>query len=104
MGFREIREKEALIDELMSSYEDASKIVSAFAEQAEKTREEAKVLPTPKVKLLQIKIYDLCINQTLGHTIFNGHKIFQKRSTRFPAASKTRRRTIVCTHGSKTMV
>lgn len=45
---KKIREKEALIDELMASYEDASKIVSAFAEQAEKTREEAKTLPVAK--------------------------------------------------------
>lgn len=45
---KKIREKEALIDELARSYEDASKIVSAFAEQAEKQREEAKVVPAPK--------------------------------------------------------
>ncbi|CAD7076965.1 unnamed protein product [Hermetia illucens] len=45
---KKIREKEALIDELMSSHEDASKIVSAFAEQAEKTREEAKTIPAVK--------------------------------------------------------
>lgn len=42
------KEKEALIDELMFSTEDASKIVDEFAKQAEKTREEAKQLPVIK--------------------------------------------------------
>lgn len=42
------KEKEALIDELMFSNEDASKIVDIFAKQAEKTREEAKQLPVIK--------------------------------------------------------
>lgn len=47
---KKIKEKEALIDELMFSYEDASKIVDGYAKQAEKTREEAKVLPPTKVQ------------------------------------------------------
>lgn len=42
------KEREALIDELMFSYEDASKIVDGYAKQAEKTREEAKILPDVK--------------------------------------------------------
>ncbi|XP_055389922.1 CDK-activating kinase assembly factor MAT1 [Condylostylus longicornis] len=42
------REKEALIDELMFSYEDASKIINNFAEQAEKIREEEKKVPEVK--------------------------------------------------------
>lgn len=45
---KKIKEKEALIDELMFSYEDASKIVDGYAKQAEKTREEAKILPDVK--------------------------------------------------------
>lgn len=45
---KKLKEKEALIDELMFSYEDASKIVDGYAKQAEKTREEAKILPAVK--------------------------------------------------------
>lgn len=45
---KKLKEKEALIDELMFSYEDASKIVDGYAKQAEKTREEAKILPAAK--------------------------------------------------------
>lgn len=45
---KKIKEKEALIDELMFSTEDASKIVDEYAKQAEKTREEAKTLPVAK--------------------------------------------------------
>lgn len=47
---RKAKEKEALIDELMFSHEDASKIVDVFAKQAEKTREEAKKLPEVKLQ------------------------------------------------------
>lgn len=47
---KKLKEKEALIDELMFSNEDASKIVDVFAKQAEKTREEAKQLPTVKLQ------------------------------------------------------
>lgn len=45
---KKVKEKEALIDELMFSYEDASKIVDGYAKQAEKTREEANTLPVVK--------------------------------------------------------
>lgn len=48
---KRIKEKEALIDELMFSYEDASKIVDGYAKQAEKTREEALALPAAKSKV-----------------------------------------------------
>lgn len=48
---KKMKEKEALIDELMFSYEDASKIVDGYAKQAEKTREEAKVLPAVKTQV-----------------------------------------------------
>lgn len=48
---KKIKEKEALIDELMFSYEDASKIVDGYAKQAEKTREEALVLPVAKSQI-----------------------------------------------------
>lgn len=47
---RKQKEKEALIDELMFSNEDASKIVDGYAKQAEKTREEAKKLPEVKLQ------------------------------------------------------
>lgn len=43
-----MKEKEALIDELMSSYTDAATIVSDYANKAEKIREEAKVVPVTK--------------------------------------------------------
>lgn len=43
-----MKEKEALIDELMSSHADAASIVSDYAKQAEKIREEAKVVPVTK--------------------------------------------------------
>lgn len=47
---KKIREKEALIDELMLSYEDASTIVNVYAKQAEQTKEESEKLPpVPKV-------------------------------------------------------
>lgn len=45
---RQLKEKEALIDELMSSHADAASIVSDYAKQAEKIREEAKVVPVNK--------------------------------------------------------
>lgn len=45
---KKLKEKEALIDELMFSYEDASQIVEGYAKQAEKIREEAKALPAAK--------------------------------------------------------
>lgn len=48
MKKRQIKEKEALIDELMSSHVDAATIVSDYAKQAEKIREEAKVVPVTK--------------------------------------------------------
>lgn len=48
---KKLKEKEALIDELMFSYEDASKIVDGYAKQAEKTREEAKILPAAKSQI-----------------------------------------------------
>lgn len=47
---KKIKEKEALIDELMFSNEDASKILDGYAKQAEKTREEAKQLPVVKLQ------------------------------------------------------
>lgn len=43
-----MKEKEALIDELMCSHADAATIVSDYAKQAEKIREEAKVVPVNK--------------------------------------------------------
>ncbi|KAJ6649380.1 CDK-activating kinase assembly factor MAT1 [Pseudolycoriella hygida] len=45
---RQMKEKEALIDELMSSHADAATIVSDYAKQAEKIREESKVVPVTK--------------------------------------------------------
>lgn len=42
---KRIREKESLIDELMFSYEDASAIVSVYANKLEQVREEAKIVP-----------------------------------------------------------
>ncbi|XP_067634042.1 CDK-activating kinase assembly factor MAT1 [Eurosta solidaginis] len=45
---KKAREKEALIEELMSSGKDATEIVNEFAEKVEKLREEEKVLPPPK--------------------------------------------------------
>lgn len=45
---KKIREKEALIDELMFSYDDASSIVSLYANKLEQVREEAKVIPAAK--------------------------------------------------------
>ena len=45
---KKIREKEALIDELMFSYEDASSIVSVYANKLEQVREEAKIIPAVK--------------------------------------------------------
>lgn len=45
---KKVRDKEALIDELMCSYKNAVDIVSEFAEKAEKLREEEKQLPPPK--------------------------------------------------------
>lgn len=45
---RKLREKEALIDELMFSYEDASSIVSVYANKLEQVREEAKIVPAVK--------------------------------------------------------
>lgn len=46
---KKLKEKEALIDELMSSYEDAAKIVDGYARKVELVQEEAKVVP-PVVK------------------------------------------------------
>ncbi|XP_055324290.1 CDK-activating kinase assembly factor MAT1 isoform X2 [Sitodiplosis mosellana] len=45
---KKLKEKEALIDELMFSYEDASSIVKGYAENVEKLREEEKTLPVIK--------------------------------------------------------
>lgn len=45
---KKLKEKEALIDELQFSNEDASSIVKGYAEQVEKITEEAKVLPVAK--------------------------------------------------------
>lgn len=45
---KKIREKEALIDELMFSYEDASSILSVYANKLEQVREEAKIVPAAK--------------------------------------------------------
>jgi len=42
------REKEALIDELMSSYDNADKILEDYAKKAEEIREAEKVVPVPK--------------------------------------------------------
>lgn len=47
---KKLKEKEALIDELMFSYEDASTIVKGYAEQVEKIDEESKVLPVVKAQ------------------------------------------------------
>lgn len=47
---KKLQEKEALIDELMFSYEDASKIVDGYAKNVEKVRVEAKVLPAVKTQ------------------------------------------------------
>ncbi|XP_059613598.1 CDK-activating kinase assembly factor MAT1 [Phlebotomus argentipes] len=45
---KKLREKEALIDELMSSHQNAADIVSVYAKKAEQTQEEAKVIPVAK--------------------------------------------------------
>lgn len=45
---KKLKEKEALIDELMFSYEDASVIQKRYADNVEKLREEEKVLPVVK--------------------------------------------------------
>lgn len=45
---RKIKEKEALIDKLTTSYEDAATIVDGYAKQAEIAREEAKIVPVLK--------------------------------------------------------
>lgn len=45
---KHIKEKEALIDELMSSYDNASDILKGYTETVEKLQEEAKALPVPK--------------------------------------------------------
>lgn len=45
---KKLREKEALIDELMFSYENASSIVSVYANKLEQVREEAKIVPAVK--------------------------------------------------------
>lgn len=46
---KKLEEKEALIDELMTSYENASAIVDVYAKKVEQVDEEAKTLP-PTVK------------------------------------------------------
>lgn len=48
MKKKKIKEKEAMIDELMASYEDAAAIVDGYAKKAEQDREEAKILPVTK--------------------------------------------------------
>lgn len=45
---KKLQDKEALIDELMSSYDNASKILDNYAKNAEKVRVEAKVIPVIK--------------------------------------------------------
>lgn len=45
---KHIKEKEALIDELMHSYDSASDILKGYTENVEKLQEEAKALPVPK--------------------------------------------------------
>lgn len=47
---KKLKEKEALIDELMFSYEDASTILKGYAQQVEKIDEESKVLPVVKAQ------------------------------------------------------
>lgn len=48
MKKKKIKEKEAMIDELMASYEDAAAIVDGYAKKAELDREEAKIVPVTK--------------------------------------------------------
>lgn len=45
---KKLKEKEALIDELMFSHKDASSILKDYAENVEKLREEEKALPVVK--------------------------------------------------------
>lgn len=45
---KKIKEKEALIDELMLSYEDAATIVDGYTKKVEQDREEAKIVPITK--------------------------------------------------------
>lgn len=45
---KKLKEKEALIDELMFSYKDASSILKGYAENVEKLREEERALPAVK--------------------------------------------------------
>lgn len=45
---KKLREKEALIDELMVSHGDASSIVSVYATKLEQARDEAKIVPVVK--------------------------------------------------------
>lgn len=45
---KQIKEKEALIDELMHSYDNASEILKGYTENVEKLQEEANALPVPK--------------------------------------------------------
>lgn len=42
---KKIREKEAMIDELMAGYDDAKTIVSVYANKLEQTQKEAKIVP-----------------------------------------------------------
>lgn len=45
---KKLKEKEALIDELMSSYENAAAIVDGYAKKVEQVEEEAKIVPVVK--------------------------------------------------------
>lgn len=45
---KKLKEKEALIDELMFSHKDASSILKGYAENVEKLREEERALPAVK--------------------------------------------------------
>lgn len=48
MKKKKLKEKEALIDELMLSYDDAATIVDGYAKKVEQDREEAKIVPIIK--------------------------------------------------------
>lgn len=54
---KKIKEKEALIDELMSSHADAAAIVDDYAKKVEQDREEAKIVPITKPVISQIRTF-----------------------------------------------
>lgn len=45
---KKLKEKENLIDELMSSYENAATILDGYAKKVEQVEEEAKIVPVVK--------------------------------------------------------